>query len=79
MTLAMSPTVLLIPLMPPGPPPCSCFYRHMYPDGRLESRTPDLRFAKSAEGDSKVLGTVRLSDFLEIRTTGRSRGLGRRR
>ena len=47
----------------------SCFYRHAYPDGRLEEKT--LRKAADEEGNIRVMQPVRLSDFIRVSTTGR--------
>lgn len=49
----------------------SCFYKHMYPYGRLEEK--DLRKVAADEGDVRVLDQVRLSDFITITRTRRRR------
>ncbi|KAG2500275.1 hypothetical protein HYH03_001853 [Edaphochlamys debaryana] len=41
----------------------SCFYRHAYPDGRLEEIV--LRRAGNADGEVRVVAPLRLSAFLE--------------
>ncbi|KAK9828000.1 hypothetical protein WJX81_007535 [Elliptochloris bilobata] len=41
----------------------SCFYRHAYPDGRLEEKT--LRRNVDADGDVHVVRSVCLSDFIQ--------------
>ncbi|GIL49837.1 hypothetical protein Vafri_6155 [Volvox africanus] len=41
----------------------SCFYRHMYKDGRMEE--PVLRRAGNADGDVRVVMPVRLSAFFD--------------
>ncbi|EFJ52753.1 hypothetical protein VOLCADRAFT_102729 [Volvox carteri f. nagariensis] len=53
----------------------SCFYRHMYKDGRLEE--PVLRRAGNADGDIRVVMPLRLSAFLD--TPQALRLLSRRR
>jgi hypothetical protein len=68
-------------LLHPATPPChstSCFYRHAYPDGRLEEK--NLRKAADEEGNITVVQPVRLSDFITISSAGqRLLGGGRRR
>ncbi|KAL9988914.1 hypothetical protein ACROYT_G003409 [Oculina patagonica] len=41
----------------------SCFYKHAYPDGRVEE--VKLRHCDTSEGNSKIVKTFRLWDFLE--------------
>lgn len=41
----------------------SCFYKHAYPDGRVEETK--LRHCNTSEGSTKVVKTFRLWDFLE--------------
>lgn len=43
----------------------SCFYRHAYPDGRLEPREVVLRTARTDEGETRVLRPLTLSAFLD--------------
>ncbi|PSC73474.1 E3 ubiquitin-ligase makorin [Micractinium conductrix] len=54
----------------------SCFYRHAYPDGRLEERS--VRRVVDDEG-VRVVQSVRLCDFIDLSTAGRRLGGGRRR
>lgn len=42
----------------------SCFYKHAYPDGRVED--VKLRHCNTSEGGTKILKTFRLWDFLEV-------------
>ncbi|GLC55177.1 hypothetical protein PLESTB_000952100 [Pleodorina starrii] len=53
----------------------SCFYRHMYRDGRMEE--PVLRRVGDADGDVRVVVPVRLSAFFD--TPRAQQLLGRRR
>uniref|UniRef100_A0A8C4NHS4 RING-type E3 ubiquitin transferase n=1 Tax=Eptatretus burgeri TaxID=7764 RepID=A0A8C4NHS4_EPTBU len=46
----------------------SCFYMHVYPDGRKEERQPP-RKQHSSEGRVRFQSTVRLWDFIEERET----------
>ncbi|GAX85425.1 hypothetical protein CEUSTIGMA_g12841.t1 [Chlamydomonas eustigma] len=49
----------------------SCFYRHAYPDGTVDTKDPaTLRRYMDKEGDVRIIGGVRLSDFLELGTRG---------
>lgn len=41
----------------------SCFYKHAYPDGRVEE--VKLRHCNTSRGDTKIVETYRLWDFLE--------------
>jgi len=41
----------------------SCFYKHAYPDGRIEE--VKLRHCSTSKGSTKILETYRLWDFLE--------------
>lgn len=41
----------------------SCFYKHAYPDGRVEE--VKLRYCDTSQGKTKILQTYRLWDFLE--------------
>lgn len=41
----------------------SCFYKHAYPDGRVEE--VKLRHCNTSEGNTKIVETFRLWDFLE--------------
>lgn len=41
----------------------SCFYKHAYPDGRVAETK--LRHCNTSEGNTKVVQTFRLWDFLE--------------
>lgn len=54
----------------------SCFYRHAYPDGRLEE--PSLRRIVDEEG-VRVVQPVRLSDFIAASAVGARLTGGRRR
>lgn len=56
----------------------SCFYRHAFPDGRLEDAAGSLRRAADEEGHIRVVQPVRLSDFIAISTAGQRLGGGRR-
>ena len=56
----------------------SCFYRHAFPDGRLEDASGSLRKAADEEGHIRVVQPVRLSDFIAISTSGQRLGGGRR-
>ncbi|DBB06638.1 TPA: hypothetical protein ACH3X1_012157 [Trebouxia sp. C0004] len=42
----------------------SCFYRHIYPDGRPQEAV--LRKYGNSEGEVKILQPVRLSDFIQV-------------
>lgn len=54
----------------------SCFYRHAFPDGRLEE--PSLRRIVDEEG-VRVVQPVRLSDFIAASAVGARLTGGRRR
>ncbi|XP_070558317.1 probable E3 ubiquitin-protein ligase makorin-1 [Ptychodera flava] len=45
----------------------SCFYLHLYPDGTKEE--PKLRRYENADGEKRIMDTIRLWDFFEERET----------
>lgn len=54
-------------------PPCphSCFYRHAFPDGTLDTREPGLRKALNDEG-GHAIAPVRLAAFFETPSARRT-------
>jgi E3 ubiquitin-protein ligase makorin len=57
----------------------SCFYRHVYPDGREEAKDPMmLRRYMGAEGEVRIVKEVRLSDFLDTPQGRAALGTGSR-
>lgn len=50
----------------------SCFYKHAYPDGRIEE--VKLRHCNTSRGDTKIIETYRLWDFLEALEEERTGG-----